>query len=123
MAAIERQCRAAQRAPDRPQVTRRAPRRARLFKTPTVLDFVVDLTRQRTVMEMTAADRPGLLSKVGDALRAAGVDLHAAKITTVGERAEDVFFLSNRRGKALSDEECTRLRDSLLDRLADHHNA
>ena len=123
LTAIERQCRAAQGADNKPKVTRKAPRRARLFKTPTVLEFVVDLTRERTIMEMTAADRPGLLSKVGDALRAADVDLHTAKITTVGERAENVFFLSNEQGKALTDEECARLRDSLLERLADHLNA
>ncbi len=123
LATIERQCARAQTQDDRPKVTRKAPRRARLFKTPTVLDFVVDMTRQRTVMEMTAADRPGLLSKVGNALRGANVDLHAAKITTVGERAENVFFLTNPAGEALSDTECITLRDGLLTRLANHGDA
>ncbi|MFK8016153.1 MAG: [protein-PII] uridylyltransferase [Gammaproteobacteria bacterium] len=122
--AIERQCRLAQSADENtPRVTRQAPRRARLFKTPTVLSFNDDTTRQRTVMEMTAADRPGLLSKVGAALRDCHVALHNAKITTVGERAENVFFLTGERGTALSDAQCTELQDGVLARLQGHGNA
>jgi len=105
------------------RITRQAPRRARLFKTPTVLSFNDDTTRQRTVMEMTAADRPGLLSKVGAALRDCHVELHNAKITTVGERAENVFFLTGDHGTALSEAQCTQLQDSVLARLQGHGNA
>ena len=115
---IEQQCRAAQNAADSPlRVTRRPTRQARLFKTATRLDFVVDLSRQRTIMEMTAADRPGLLSKVGSALQSCNVRLQAAKITTVGERAEDVFFLTNQRGRSLDDAACLALHEAVLERI------
>ncbi|MEO1576590.1 MAG: [protein-PII] uridylyltransferase, partial [Pseudomonadota bacterium] len=118
LATILQQCRTAQRQDDSlPKVTRRPSRQERLFKTATRLDFVMDLTRQRTVMEMTAADRPGLLSKVGSALQSCEVRLQAAKITTVGERAENVFFLTDRRDGALDDAACGALHDALMARI------
>lgn len=124
MDTIAARCSAAQLADDsQPTITRKRPRRARMFKTPTRLEFVIDMTRRRTVMEMTAADRPGLLSQVGDALRSCGVALQTAKITTVGERAENVFFLTNPRGRSLSDEDCLEVRDAVMSRLQDSGNA
>ncbi len=118
LAMIAERCAAAQLADDSvPPVTRRTPRRARMFKTPTQLEFVVDMPRRRTVMEMTAADRPGLLSKVGEALRVCNATLQTAKITTVGERAENVFFLTNPRGGSLSDADCAQVQDAVLSRL------
>jgi [protein-PII] uridylyltransferase len=32
-----------------------------------------------------------------------GVRVHAARITTVGERAEDVFYVTDRAGRPLAD--------------------
>ena len=46
-------------------VTRRAPRQVRMFTTPTQITFSEDLLNHRTVVELIAGDRPGLLSQVG----------------------------------------------------------
>jgi [protein-PII] uridylyltransferase len=46
------------------------------------------------VLSLTAADRPGLLYTVATTLAEHGANLHTAKITTLGERAEDVFLIS-----------------------------
>jgi [protein-PII] uridylyltransferase len=49
---------------------------------------------------MTAAgDRPGLLYGIARVFNRYHVDLHTAKIVTLGERAEDVFVVS---GEALA---------------------
>lgn len=48
------------------------------------------------LLSITAADRPGLLYKVASLLNKAHVSLHTAKITTLGERVEDVFLVSGR---------------------------
>ncbi|MEM6641140.1 MAG: [protein-PII] uridylyltransferase, partial [Pseudomonadota bacterium] len=115
---IEEACaRALAASPALSRAVRRTPRQARMFRTPTQLEFVVDLTRQRTVMEMVAADRPGLLSHVGSALQSCRVQLRAAKITTVGERAENVFFLCDQRDGPLSDEACAQLDDAVRARI------
>ena len=65
-------------------------------------------------MELDAADRPGLLSKVGKVFVDEGIDIDAAKIMTIGERAEDVFYISDESGNPLEEEAKLRLRDSLI---------
>jgi [protein-PII] uridylyltransferase len=82
---------------------RRSPRQARLFAVPTSIAFRDDLQHGRTLLELTAADRPGLLSEVGRVFEANGLRLCAAKVSTVGERAEDVFYLTDAEGRALAD--------------------
>lgn len=46
------------------------------------------------VLSLVAADRPGLLYTVANTLAQHGACLQTAKITTLGERAEDVFLIS-----------------------------
>ena len=72
--------------------------------------FETDEKFNRSIMEVTAADRPGLLSRIGWALVGSGAVVHNAKIATFGERAEDVFFLTGPSTGALNDTECERIR-------------
>jgi [protein-PII] uridylyltransferase len=46
------------------------------------------------VLSVIAGDRPGLLSRIARVLTAYDVNLHTAKINTLGSRAEDVFLVS-----------------------------
>jgi [protein-PII] uridylyltransferase len=87
-----------------------------MFSTPTEIRFNVDESG-RTELELMAGDRPGLLSEVGQALLEGGIAVHAAKIMTIGERAEDVFQISDETGTALSAETCSALRAALVRRL------
>jgi len=97
-------------------VTRRAPRQVRMFETKTAIDFTKD-QNQRTVMELVTGDRPGLLSDVGRVFVEMGINIDTAKIVTIGERAEDVFYISNVSGKPLSDKICAELRQRLFESL------
>jgi len=102
-------------------VTRRVPRQARMFRTATQIAVTVDERNRRSVLELTAGDRPGLLCDVGKVLMEERVDLLAAKIMTVGERAEDVFYVAALNGQPLDDAAATRLQQKLsgtLDRRA-----
>ena len=96
-----------------PAVPRRAPRQVRMFWTPTQVNFSVDSRSERTILELIAADRPGLLSEVGRVFRAERVAINGAKIMTVGERAEDVFYITGADGGPLPEEVCRRVQDSL----------
>ena len=69
-------------------------RRLRNFTVPASVTFTPDAAHERTVMEVIAADRPGFLSLVGEAMRNQGVRLHDARIATIGERAEDYFYVT-----------------------------
>jgi [protein-PII] uridylyltransferase len=98
-------------------VSRRAPRQMRVFKTPTQISITSDMRNARSVLELTAGDRPGLLCDVGKVLWEERVDLHAAKIATLGERAEDVFYLTDRAQRPLDEAATERLRARLMQAL------
>jgi [protein-PII] uridylyltransferase len=100
-----------------PTVMRQPPRQVRLFTTPTRIAFSEDLDGSRTVMELVAADRPGLLCEVGKAFFENSVSLRAAKIMTVGERAEDVFYITTLDGETLDAGARERLERQLEARL------
>ncbi len=101
---------------DAPQkVTRQVSRAARVFETPTQVFF--DASADHTIMELVAADRPGLLSKVGQAFLDRGVAIETAKIVTIGERAEDVFTITDDAGRILDDAAQAALRERLIDIL------
>jgi [protein-PII] uridylyltransferase len=98
-------------------VTRRAPRQVRMFATRTTVEFGLDSANGRTVMELVAGDRPGLLSTVGQIFIQLGVDIETAKIMTIGERAEDVFYIVDERGRPLPEDRCNELKGRLLAKL------
>jgi [protein-PII] uridylyltransferase len=110
--------RSLQRPDDSPfAVSRRAPRQARMFNTPTQIAISVDERNQRSVLELTAGDRPGLLCDVGKVLMEERIELHAAKIMTVGERAEDVFYVTDFDNRPLDELAATRLKNRLTQAL------
>ncbi|HET9695111.1 MAG TPA: [protein-PII] uridylyltransferase [Steroidobacteraceae bacterium] len=98
---------------DLPVVTRRAPRQVRMFSTPTQISFSEDPLQHRTVLEIIAGDRPGLLSEIGKVFLAEQIDVVTAKIMTIGERAEDVFYVTDAQGKPLAEPARKRLQESL----------
>ncbi len=53
-------------------------------------------------LSIVAADRPGLLARIALLFLQHGVDLHNAKINTLGNRAEDSFLISAKHAKALT---------------------
>jgi [protein-PII] uridylyltransferase len=98
-------------------VTRRAPRQVRMFTTSTQIAFSEDPINQRTILELIAGDRPGLLSQVAKVFWSEGVDIHTSKIVTVGERAEDVFYVTDERGQPLDAAAKQRLAQRLCETL------
>ena len=100
-----------------PVVTRRAPRQVRMFSTPMQITFTDDPGRGRTIVELIAGDRPGLLSEIGKVLLAANIDVVTAKIMTIGERAEDVFYVTDAQGGRLGEEARKRLQEQLTETL------
>ena len=65
-------------------------------------------------MEVSGADRPGLLSRIGWALVGSEAAVHTAKIATFGERAEDIFFITGPDGRLLNESECERIRTDIV---------
>jgi [protein-PII] uridylyltransferase len=78
-------------------------RRLKHFPIGTKVGFSPAPRGTSTVMEVIAQDRPGLLYQVALALQHCGIRLLNAKVATYGERAEDIFFVSDPEGQPLSD--------------------
>jgi [protein-PII] uridylyltransferase len=95
-------------------VSRRAPRQARMFVTPTQIAVSADARNGRSVLELTAGDRPGLLCEIGQVLMEERIELQAAKIMTVGERAEDVFYVTDFDNRPLDGAAAERLKERLV---------
>jgi [protein-PII] uridylyltransferase len=64
-------------------------------------------------IEIVAGDRPGLLAKIAFIFLRHGVDLHNAKINTLGNRAEDSFLVSGKVGLALQSTQLESLKEEL----------
>ncbi len=98
---------------------RRTPRQLKHFNVKTRVDFIPTKTRKRTLMEFVALDTPGLLANVAATFADLGIHLHAAKITTIGERGEDLFILTSPNGGPLNEEEQEALKNKLKENVSD----
>jgi [protein-PII] uridylyltransferase len=90
-----------------------------MFSTPVQVTISRDGKNARTIVELVAGDRPGLLFQVAKIFDHERVALQNAKILTVGERAEDVFFVTNLERQPLDDASSERLGLALREGLAD----
>jgi len=103
------------------RITRKVPRQVRMFSTSTSVNFAPDHANNRTVMELTTGDKPGILAETSKVLRGENVFIRMAKIVTVGERAEDVFYITDSLGQMLSSEKQTLLAQHLKDAIDNNH--
>ncbi|WP_455198510.1 [protein-PII] uridylyltransferase [Kaarinaea lacus] len=93
-----------------PHPSVQAPRQLKYFPIETEVLFREDENNNRTVLEVIATDRPGLLARIARAMLDCELLLQNAKIATFGERAEDIFFVTDTDYQPLSEEkqECVR---------------
>ena len=77
------------------------------------IDFDDDGSPWYTLCSIAAGDRPGLLHAVAQALAAAGVDVHSARIVTRDGVASDVFELTDRHGCKLDERARTAVRTTI----------
>ncbi|MEK9766028.1 MAG: ACT domain-containing protein, partial [Thalassolituus sp.] len=90
-------------------IGRRTSRVLKQFSVPTQVTISNDPILKRTVLEVIAADRPGLLAKVGSILMDFGAQLQGAKILTEGERVSDIFFIVDENNDPYSDPKLCQL--------------
>jgi len=90
------------------------PRRERAFRVAPRVLIADKASTRTTVVEINARDRPGLLARLAQVIHVAGHQLHSAHIATYGERAVDVFYLTDARGHKLDDPAVQQLREQLL---------
>ena len=105
---IERICQLIEKMltqPSRPAPTMEGRRVSRQLKHFTASPEVIlsnDPVNKRTVVEVNATDRPGLLAHLGHIFMEQDIQIQKAKITTLGEKVEDVFFVTGRDGQPIN---------------------
>lgn len=97
------------------EVLRREARQVRHFAVRTEIYFHEDPQNRYTVLELNATDRPGLLSKVGQAFGHCNIKLYNARISTIGSRAEDIFYITDAMDRPLAtDSERRELTEAII---------
>jgi len=82
---------------------RRTPTQLSSLEVGTEVEFFADVARARTMIQVLTKDRPGLLADLSDTLWRMGAILLHARIATLGERAEDAFFVVDQHGHPITD--------------------
>lgn len=88
------------------------------FNVKTQISYNDDPHNNFTRLFLVTGDRPGLLATISRIFLTLNIHLHNAKIATAGERAEDMFYITNQNNQALGSEEKENLRDLLIQELS-----
>ncbi len=94
------------------------PNKLRQFRHPTIVTFLPERDKKYTSLELSTLDVPGLLAKIGIVFQNNNLIIHAAKITTTGERADDFFSITDLNGNQLNEETKNSLKDQLIAELS-----
>lgn len=101
--------------------SQRLSRSQKQFTLKTNVQFDEDLVNNQTIMTIEAANRPALLSHIGQALIECRVLLENARISTFGEKVEDVFIIRDANQQIITDikkqEEIRRTIIRLVDEI------
>ncbi len=83
------------------------------FNIPTDIYFEPIKGSYQHNLHLITKDKPSLLAKIGRVFGKLNIWVHSAKITTLGERVEDIFCVSD-EGKSLSEDRQHALKDALM---------
>ena len=110
--------------PTVPKLThRKIPRQLRHFDVATTINFEFNEASNQHIMSLETLDQPGLLARVGQVFLQQKIEVHAARITTLGERAEDMFYISDQDDLALSADKLETLKATLIESLSIRNEA
>ena len=95
-------------------------RQAQHFPIATSIKFIADPLNRHTLIELITTDHAGLLAKIGSVFIKQQVNLLNAKITTIGSRAEDMFYITDQNLQPITDpEQQAKIREELLTSLSE----
>lgn len=83
-----------QQVPLKPPLQGRLSRHLKHFPITPEVDIEPDERGTYHVLSIVAGDQPGLLTRIAQVLVSFGVNVHSARINTLGERAEDTFLIT-----------------------------
>jgi len=107
----------------RPPTKFRRTRKEKYFTKPIEISFLNSADKDYSTLEINCSDQPGILACVGKVLADNAINLKDARIATLGERVEDLFFITDLNGApieqpALLEKLQSDIKAQLEDRLA-----
>jgi len=93
--------------------------RQKTFLVPPDISIDNALSSRETVVEITGLDRPGLLYELTTALSRLGLNITSAHVATFGERAVDVFYLTDLTGtRVMQPDRLAAIRGTVMEVFA-----
>ena len=93
----------------------KTPRKLRHFDIKPLVEFNTIDSADMSSVYIDAMDRPGALSAIARVFSENDIKIHDARIVTLGERIEDMFFVSGEDGQAITDNSVLeKLEESLV---------
>ena len=91
------------------------PRLLKHFDVDPEIEFDKVENEELTSVYLKAMDRPGILSDIANAFSEHKMRIHTARVLTLGEQIEDMFFITDQSGNAISDDKLlSDLKQTLL---------
>ncbi|MGZ9897484.1 [protein-PII] uridylyltransferase [Shewanella gaetbuli] len=91
----------------------REPRTHKNFENQLSVEFLYSRQSTRTLLNVSALDTSEFMEQISNAFIKQELTIHSANISTVGERADNVFLLSNKHGQQLDKQEQQQLASLL----------
>ena len=99
-------------------IARRVTRQLKQFAEPTTVEVTNSDDLSHTELKLVTPDRQGLLANIGRVFSKHKLYVRNAKILTLGDRVEDIFYLEQHDGHKLTDSKAIEaLRDELCSSL------
>ena len=96
----------------------RVPRQLKELKIPASVALVAEPHDHAAILNITASDRPGFLATIALVLVEVGLEIMSARITTLGERVEDVFVVVSKKDESLHNgQRCYEIEQTIRQRL------
>jgi [protein-PII] uridylyltransferase len=104
-------------------ISQRMPRQLKSFRFPTQVNYTQDILNHRTIMEIISIDRPALLYTISKLIAEVGLQVSHAKIATLGEKIEDIFYLTDDKHRAVRDTELLKELETRIINALDHEES
>ncbi|MFD1216213.1 MULTISPECIES: [protein-PII] uridylyltransferase [Microbulbifer] len=104
-------------------IKRRTPRRLKMFHLPSQAHISTEPEDIHSTLEIISADRPGLLARIARIFLTHDLRLHNAKISTLGERVEDIFHITGADDEPITDPQLIETLEQAICQELDAHQA
>ena len=98
----------------KPRRARPMPRRLKHLHFPTQINIYYDKQQQATALEITASDKPGALALIAKAFMSCNISVNTAMINTLGDRVEDIFYITDKKHRTITNPDALKKIKSCL---------